>query len=32
MELTGKILGCWCNPEPCHGHVLVKLYKEYINN
>lgn len=28
-ELEGKILGCWCLPgEPCHGHVLVKLYRE----
>jgi hypothetical protein len=21
-ELNGKALGCWCAPEPCHGHVL----------
>ena len=21
-ELHGKILGCWCKPEPCHGDVL----------
>lgn len=21
-------LGCWCAPEPCHGHVLLKLYEE----
>jgi DNA-binding CsgD family transcriptional regulator len=21
-ELKGKALGCWCAPEPCHGHVL----------
>lgn len=20
--LTGKALGCWCAPEPCHGDVL----------
>jgi Domain of unknown function (DUF4326) len=18
-ELRGKVLGCWCHPEPCHG-------------
>ena len=21
-ELRGKVLGCWCHPEPCHGDVL----------
>lgn len=21
-ELHGKVLGCWCHPEPCHGDVL----------
>jgi hypothetical protein len=20
--LDGKVLGCWCAPEPCHGEVL----------
>jgi hypothetical protein len=24
-ELRGKILGCWCKPQACHGDVLVKL-------
>lgn len=23
-DLTGKVLGCWCHPEPCHGDVLVE--------
>lgn len=27
-ELKGKTLGCWCHPEPCHGHVLAKLIDE----
>jgi hypothetical protein len=27
-ELAGKRLGCWCSPAPCHGDVLVKLFKE----
>lgn len=27
-ELRGKTLGCWCVPKPCHGNVLVKLYRE----
>ena len=24
-ELRGKVLGCWCAPRACHGHVLVEL-------
>jgi predicted nucleic acid-binding Zn ribbon protein len=24
-ELRGKVLGCWCAPEPCHGDVLIRL-------
>lgn len=24
-ELDGKVLGCWCHPNPCHGDVLVNL-------
>lgn len=27
-ELEGKVLGCWCSPEPCHGNVLIELIKE----
>lgn len=23
-ELRGKVLGCWCAPEACHGDVLVE--------
>ncbi len=23
--LQGKVLGCWCSPEACHGDVLVEL-------
>jgi len=30
IELKGKRLGCWCVPRPCHGHVLVKLIKEFF--
>jgi hypothetical protein len=22
-ELQDKILGCWCAPKSCHGHILV---------
>ena len=28
MELEGKELGCWCKPFPCHGDILIKLFKE----
>lgn len=24
-ELQGKILGCWCAPEKCHGDILSEL-------
>ena len=24
IELKGKILGCWCKPNSCHGDILVK--------
>ena len=24
-ELRGKLLACWCAPEPCHGDVLAEL-------
>lgn len=27
-ELDGKILGCWCKPNACHGDVIIKLIKE----
>ncbi len=28
-ELAGKILGCWCVPNACHGDVLIKLVEEF---
>ena len=27
-ELRGKILGCWCAPELCHGDILIELINE----
>lgn len=24
-ELKGKVLGCWCKPQACHGDVLAEL-------
>lgn len=23
--LKGKILGCWCSPQVCHGDVLISM-------
>lgn len=31
-ELSGKKLACWCHPEPCHGDVLIELFKEVVIN
>ena len=25
VELKNKTLGCWCDPSPCHGEVLIEL-------
>jgi hypothetical protein len=27
-ELRGRVLGCWCTPEACHGDVLAELADE----
>lgn len=24
-ELRGKVLGCWCVPQDCHGDVLAEV-------
>ena len=31
VELDGKILGCWCKPQSCHGDVLVRILDEIKN-
>ena len=31
-ELRGRVLGCWCAPEGCHGDVLIKLLNEPKTN
>lgn len=28
-NLRTKTLGCWCVPEPCHGHILQELMEMY---
>lgn len=27
-SLRGKVLGCYCVPKPCHGHILARLADE----
>ena len=27
-ELKDKTLGCWCNPKPCHGNILIELINQ----
>jgi len=29
-ELSGKVLGCWCHPNPCHAHILRDLWLEHV--
>lgn len=29
-ELDGKVLGCWCKPNRCHGDILVELVNQRI--
>lgn len=29
-ELRGKVLGCWCKPNFCHGDILVELLETYF--
>lgn len=24
-ELKGKVLGCWCKPNKCHGDILAEI-------
>jgi len=27
-ELKGKVLGCYCSPKDCHGHILARIANE----
>lgn len=29
-ELKGKVLGCWCAPEKCHGDIYKKLIEDEL--
>lgn len=31
-ELDGKILGCWCKPDRCHGDILKELVESHCND
>ena len=31
-NLKGKVLGCWCYPNSCHGDVIIKLIEKYYSN
>lgn len=30
VSLYGQVLGCFCAPGPCHGHVLAALASEWL--
>ena len=30
-KLKGKVLGCYCKPEACHGDVIVEFLEEEIS-
>lgn len=30
-SLRGKVLGCWCSPQACHGEILIELLQERSN-
>lgn len=29
LALSGKVLGCWCVPKPCHGHTVAEYIDTY---
>lgn len=29
-ELSGKVLGCWCKPERCHGDIIIELLGNHV--
>lgn len=31
-ELKGKNLVCWCDPLPCHAHILMELIEKYCKD
>lgn len=31
-ELKGKVLGCWCSPQACHGDILAEIANNEIDD
>jgi hypothetical protein len=31
-ELRGKVLGCWCYPDACHGNILIEQLEGVTND
>jgi hypothetical protein len=29
-NLSGKVLGCWCHPEECHGHIIAEVVNRVV--
>jgi hypothetical protein len=30
LGLRGKVLGCWCHPEACHGDVIAAFVNQHL--
>lgn len=30
-ELKGKVLGCWCHPQKCHGNAIIEVMSDADN-
>lgn len=30
QELKGKVLGCWCDPKPCHASILAEIANDTL--
>lgn len=28
LQLYGKVLGCWCSPEQCHGNIIIDILNQ----
>jgi hypothetical protein len=31
LQLKGKVLGCWCKPNKCHGDIIISKLNSLIN-
>lgn len=32
LALDGKVLGCFCKPQPCHGDILIEAVAWFKDN